>query len=700
MSQVSHHILRRVYVLFGIFLLMGGLIVLRVIGLQLNQATWVEKEIEEQVSFRKVMADRGNILAEDGKILATSLPFYKIAMDPGVIDTTQWDNFRDSLYQLSLLFAREVEAESPQDTTVDTLKIYREIREAIATGDRHVYLSRKKLNFKELERVKTWPILNRGPYGGGLVIERFNNERFYPMEDLARITLGRIIDDTIPVRGIEYSFNPSLRGRDGYQLVQKVIGGSFVPLDAYGDDGAVDGHDILTTLDVDMQEVVERALEKGVERNYAKYGVAILMEVETGKIRAIANYPETYNHAIATSIEPGSTFKIASAVALIEDSLITRMDTVDTGDGTIMYDDKEVTDNGHAWGKIPFQQVIAQSSNVGVSKTVNENYGEEPEKYMAHLSQFGFFDIVNTQIQGEPAPYVITPESEEWTIATLPSQSYGYSLKVTPLQMATFYNGLANNGRLMRPWLVKEIREGSEVQQQWEPEVITERMCRPSTVAEVKEMMKAVVTEGTARRAFKGVPFEVAGKTGTARKTKAGVGYIRKYRASFGGFFPAEEPRFTLYIMVEEPDGGTSSGGKVAAPIFREIAEEIYKMDQQLSQPPVRPEGKPAAKPSSKGVYAQSARVIYDSLAIETSPMPQTNWVSAVSNKHQIEFDSLKIEAGRIPDLKGLTGRAALRLLEPLGLEVVIVGSGRVRRQSLLPGFKYGPDSRITLFLG
>lgn len=700
MAKVSTHILRRVYILFGFFVLVSGLIVLRILALQVSKGTWVQKQAEEEVFFRKVMADRGNILAEDGRILATSLPFYRVSMDPSIVDTTQWENFSDSLYQLSLNFARYVEAESPQDTTVDTLAVYRAVRQAMAKGDRHIFLSRKKLNFKEMERIQSWPILNRGRFGGGLSVEKFNNERYYPMEDLARITLGRIIDDTVAIRGIEYSFNRHLRGRDGYQLVRKVVGGSFVPMDRYGHDGAIDGYDVTTTLDVDMQEVVERALARGVERNYAKYGVAILVEVGTGKIKALANYPETYNHAIATSIEPGSTFKTASAAALIEDGIVTGDSLIDTGEGKIMYDDKEVTDNGHVWGEISFEKVFAHSSNVGVSKTVFEAYDSLPDRYMQHLRNFGFFNLANLQIQGEPQPRIITPGDDEWNIATLPSLSYGYSLRVTPLQMATFYNGLANYGRLMRPWLVKEVRNNSELIEQYGPEVINPQMCSRQTAERVHRLMRAVVEYGTADEAFQGMPFPVAGKTGTARKTKVGVGYIRKYRASFGGFFPADKPRFTLYVMVDEPDGGVSSGGSVAAPIFRDIAEQVYRMDQQLARPPQRPDGKPVEKPTVKGVYAQSAQVIFGELGIPRSEQPEAEWLTGSSNGHQVNFDNLHPEPDRIPDLRGMTGRDALRLLESLGLDVTIQGTGRVRRQSLLPGYRYSPDSKITLFLG
>jgi cell division protein FtsI (penicillin-binding protein 3) len=344
--------------------------------------------------------------------------------------------------------------------------------------------------------------------------------------------------------------------------------------------------------------------------------------------------------------------------------------------------------------------VFAHSSNVGVSKTVFEAYDSVPDRYMQHLRNFGFFNLANLQIEGEPQPRIITPNDDEWTIATLPSLSYGYSLEVTPLQMATFYNGIANYGKLMRPWLVKEVRDDSKLINQYGPEVINPRMCSPQTAEQVHRLMRAVVEYGTADGAFRGMPFPVAGKTGTARKTKVGVGYVRKYRASFGGFFPADKPRFTLYVMVDEPEGGVSSGGSVAAPIFRDIAEQVYRMDQELARPPQRPDGKPVEKPEPRAVYAQSAEVIFEELNIPRGKAPEAEWLRGESNGHQVNFDNLHPESDRIPDLRGMTGRDALRLLETLGLNVTIKGTGRVRRQSLLPGYKYSPDSKITLFLG
>ncbi|MEL6132871.1 MAG: penicillin-binding protein 2, partial [Bacteroidota bacterium] len=655
MKQVSEHILSRVYVLFGFFLLVGVAIVLRIFAIQWDYAHWDQKKIEEQIFFKKSVADRGNILASDGTILATSLPFYTIAMDPGILDTNSWESFEDSLYQLSLNFAIHFDPEEVRDT----MRVFNIVMKGIETKDRHVFLSRQKFNFKELEMIRSWPILRWGRYQGGLIINKFNNERYYPMEDLAKITLGRIINDTVPIRGLEFSFNRDLRGEDGFLLAQKVVGQSYVPLNQYGEDPSIDGYDIVTTLDVDLQEITERALQKGVENNYAKHGVAILMEVQSGKIKAIANYPETFNHAVASRIEPGSTFKIASAAALLDDQFLTIDDTIATGDGTVMYDDKEITDNGKAYGDISFLQVIAKSSNVGMATMVDSFYKREPERFIQHIWNFGFQSAHFDQISGEPTPKILMPDEEEWTIATLPSLSYGYSLSVTPLQMATFYNGIANGGSLMRPWIVKEVRNNAQIVRAYGAETLNPQMVKSETIDNLKEMMRAVVTDGTAKNAFKKMPIKVAGKTGTVRKTKNGQ-YVRRYRASFGGFFPVDTPRYSLYIMIDDPDGGTSSGGRVAAPIFREIAEQIYKMDVQLTKPPKPTEGNEELLPPTPGVFTQNVKTVFDSLKIATTELPGERWLRTEGEGQKVSLQPLDNEIGRVPDLKGMSARDAL----------------------------------------
>jgi cell division protein FtsI (penicillin-binding protein 3) len=692
-SRVSDQILRRVYLTFGAFVLFGLAILLRVLILQWNRTDWEQERQKDHVSFRKMEAARGAILAADGSLMAVSLPFYKIALDPTILDTASIPAFRDSLYQLSLRFTETFDPEDQRDT----LRIYQAVSRALQERDRHLYLTRQKINFKQLEEALRWPLLNLGRYKGGVIIEKFNNERYYPMGDLARVTLGRIVNDTVAIRGIEYSFDRELKGRDAYFLAQRVVGDNWVPVEEFGEEFVQDGYDVQTTLDVNLQDVVERALKEGVEKNQAKFGTAVLLDVQSGAVKAVANYPEGYNYAYALQIEPGSTFKAVSAAAMLEDGVIGLCDTLDTGNGRIKYDDKEVSDTGPALGKTDFEKIFAYSSNVGVSKAVHENYRLNPECYFDQLRNFGFFDVVNSQLEGEPKPQMILPGDEAWNIATLPSLSYGYSIRVTPLQMATFYNGIANKGKLLRPWVVQEIRDNARVVQRFGPELINPQMCSEMTAAQVTELLKAVTRYGTGAVAMRGLPFEVAGKTGTARKVVEGVGYVKEYRASFGGFFPADNPRYTLYIMIDEPSAGYSSGGAVAAPIFRQIAAEVYRLDEELALPPSS--GRPSAPPAPKGMLAQHAQQIYPALGVPTSSLPGSAWVRTERNVHQVNLGAWEPEAEVVPNVQGMSARDALVLLERMGMKVSLRGSGKVRKQSLRPGVRFRPGVPITLFL-
>jgi cell division protein FtsI (penicillin-binding protein 3) len=697
--NVSNNILTRVYILFGLFVLGAVLILGRVAAIQLNKNYWLKKEVESRVFFKKVVADRGNILAEDGTIMATSLPFYRLAVDATVLDTTSegMPAWRDSVFTLAcLLFDRFGE----EDT--DTMTYYNRLHDAIVSGDRHVYLRRKLLSFKDLEEVKTWPILSLNRYKGGFIPEKIHNKRHYPYEEMGRITLGRMVNDTVGIRGIEASYNTELRGRDGYILAQKIRGGGAMPLDKYGAQEAQNGYDIRTTFDVNMQDIVSRALEQGVLRHQAKAGTAILMETKTGKIKALANYPETYNHGVAYLYEPGSTFKLFSAAALLEDSLVDVCDTIDTGNGRLeVDDDKEITDVGR-YGKMTFERCFAKSSNVCLAMAVQEkyNYPGGAERFVWQLERMGLHRPANDQLRGEPAPSYHKPDDKTiWTSASLPSLAIGYSVQVTPLQMATAFNTVANGGVRMRPWMVSEIRDGGKIIEQFGPEKALSKPLKASTVNRMHEMMQQVVMYGTARN-LADADVRIAGKTGTARKTQGGR-YVKKYTASFGGFFPANDPAYTLFIMVDEPSQGSYYGGDVAAPIFKNIANNIYRYDWNLAKPRPKEHNRPLKQPAARAVYTQHAATVYENLGIETSTTPSTAFAKTATNGHQVSYAPIDFEDQvSVPNLRGMSARDAVNMLENMGVSVKLEGHGRVKRQSLLPGYRIGKGTKIKLFLG
>lgn len=691
--KVSNSILSRVYILFGLFIIIAIVVMGRVAALQLNKGYWAKQEVESRVFFKKVVADRGNILAEDGTILATSLPFYRLALDASVLDTLTYAGYRDSVFVLACNLAHKFGGDE-----ADTLTYYNRLVDAITTSDRHVYLTRKLLSFKELEEVQQWPILRLSRYEGGFIPEKIHNKRHYPYNEMGRITLGRMVDDTVGIRGIEASFNTTLRGRDGYVLAQKIRGGGAMPLDQYGMQEAENGNDIQTTLDVNIQDMVSRALERGVNLHQAKSGTAILLETRTGKIKAMANYPETYNHGVAYLYEPGSTFKLFSAIALLEDSLINVCDTIDTGEGELEIDDKKITDVGK-YGKLTFERVFAKSSNVGMAKAVMDAYDfpKGADRFIYQLERLGLDGPANKQLEGEPAPIFYRPEDKAyWTLASLPSMAIGYSVQVTPLQMATAFNTVANQGKRMRPWLIKEIRQDAKVIQSFGPEEVEGGQLKQSTVDRMREMMQMVVTNGTARN-LRDASVHIAGKTGTARKTQGGR-YVKKYSASFGGFFPAEDPAYTLFVMVDEPTG-RYYGGDVAAPIFKEIAESIYRYDWQLAKPQPKKNTEPVKAATPRTLYTEHAQKVYKALAIETTQLPQTPYCRTSTNGHQVNYRAMEAPETTIPNVKGMSARDALSLLENMGVSVILKGYGRVNRQSLLPGYRIGSGTKIVLYL-
>lgn len=699
--KVSNITLLRVYFLFGIFVLFGLLLVSRIVYLQLNSAQWDSINKEERISMQKLSADRGNILAENGTILATSLPFYKLAIDPLLLDTTQIPQFNDSLKVLSkkiylLLGKREGE----KDTTLrmDSMFYYKRIREAMKQKDRHLYVVSRILNYREYNAMITFPILNRKRKNGGAnIVERFNNKRFYPYGDVAKVTLGTMAEDSAGLRGIEYSFNDELKGKDGFFLAARVPGGHYVPIDDFGNAETEDGYDVVTTLDVDFQDIAERAVEKAVLASQAKAGVAILMEVETGKVKAIVNYPETYNYAISGLIEPGSTFKLVSALAALEEKVVDIDDSVDTGSGAIRIEDREFKDD-HPIGKVPYRTIFAKSSNVGISLVTQKGFGNNPKKFIEYVEKFGFKSPAIRQMKGEPHPIVLKPGTDLWSKSALPSMSIGYSVKVTPMQLLSFYNAVANGGKWVEPYLIKEIRNNASLIRKVEPRQEYRQICSFANVQKAKTLMEGVVEYGTAKN-IKGTAFKICGKTGTARKVINGQ-YVSKYRASFVGFFPADKPVYSCIVMIDEPEAGSYYGADVAAPVFKEIAEKVYTLDKKVLGTLTDISVEPKKKPAAKIMRTESAKEIYEEMDVETSPVPNSEWAASTGSEgHQINLKEFNKASGIIPDVRGASARDALSLLESMGVKVYVSGVGKVKRQSLSPGTKIVRGTGITLFM-
>ncbi|MCS7074093.1 MAG: penicillin-binding transpeptidase domain-containing protein, partial [Bacteroidia bacterium] len=445
--RVSDPILRRIYILFGCFLLFTVLIILQLVRVQyLEGDHWIDYDHSHKVYYKQVVADRGSILADDGSILAATLPYFRIALDGAAIREEDYENFEDSLQVLCQKLA------SFHGKNLYSADFFRQrIQNARKNRDRHFYLFpvSEVFNYQEMKRLCQFPILNRKQYDGGAIVEKIHNKRFYPFKDLGRITLGLLKDDTIGVRGLEASFNKILRGKDGYMLVQRIAGNTEVPIEEFGESETVDGLDIQTTINVNMQDVVETELKRAVEAHSAKAGIAILMETATGQIKALANYPDNLNMAVSQQYEPGSTFKIASAIAALEEGIIELDDTINTYNGEYEYYDRIMKDV-HPLGKVTFREAFEKSSNIGISQVIYRHYRKNPVKFVEQLKQMGVLSPTGFQIRGEQEPYLITPDNPNWNGTTLPWLATGYNIKLTPLQLLTFVNAIANNGKMMR----------------------------------------------------------------------------------------------------------------------------------------------------------------------------------------------------------------------------------------------------------
>jgi cell division protein FtsI (penicillin-binding protein 3) len=709
-NRVPDGILRRVYWVVAIFLVAGVLVVLQTVRIQtVQQNDWLAQQRRQNVYPRTLLADRGSILADDGSILAVTLPFYRFAVDPHAWQETNFESLTDSIDALCTALAThfgegEHTAEHFRSRILEART--RRVANSRDSLDHHLYLFHpgRRFSLQDLRLLQTFPILNQGRYKGGFIVEKVNNKRFYPLGDLATITLGRLADDTTGTRGIEFSFNNMLRGRDGSVVVQRVAGGTEVPLDYFSEIEPANGLDLLTTLNVNLQDVAYNAIREAVVEHEAKRGVVILMETHSGHIKALANYPEDYNLAVAQAMEPGSTFKIASMMAALEDGFVTGNTLVNTGNtGEHGFYDDVMRDND-PYGEITLQEAIEKSSNIAIAKVIQQYYGRQPQKFIERLTEIGALSPSYGQLRGEPEPYIIRPGTEAWDGITLPWLSTGYNVKLTPLQVLTYFNGIANNGRIVSPVLVSEARNGANRVQRYTGRVINARMCSSTTLEQIRRMMEGVVERGTAK-GIHNPNLRLAGKSGTAKKLENGR-YTAKYSASFVGYFPADDPQYTCIVVIDEPGGSLYYGGKICAPVFRQVADYIYSTRSPgsfRSVPTYAGASRqlPASRLAQLEDVSTFTRAFGLAYAAPTNLRPNTPtaFVRTQRSDDGLVAEAQYLQRGLVPDVRGMSSRNALQLLENQGLRVRLQGHGHVRSQSLLPGRRLRRGEQITLYL-
>lgn len=693
----------RIGLAYLFLMLFGAGIIWQVFYIQNVRGGYYRSLIDSIVTkYEPVPAERGNIYSADGRLLATSLPSFEIRMDMKADGLTK-EVFSAGIDSLSFCLAKMFGDQSAFDYK-------KQLMAARKRGDRY-FLVKKSVTYPQLLTLKSFPIFRLGQFKGGFITVQ-HNKRVYPYKELANRTVGYLRDATVQPVGLEGKFNDQLTGVAGKRLMQKVSGGQFLPINDKNEIDPQNGRDIITTIDVNLQDVAENALLKTLIQNKADHGCCVVMDVKTGAIRAIANlgrgandvYTESYNYAVGESHEPGSTFKLASMLAVLEDGYVTLNDTVDLELGTHQYWNQTMRDaEHHNLRRVNIISAFAHSSNVGVSKLIYENYNKNPEKYLQHLRDLGLDQKLHIEVPGEQQPYVKNTNDKTFTRYSLPWMSVGYEVRVSPLQILSIYNAVANGGKLMKPYLVQSIEEYGKPVQQFNPTVLNPKICSDQTLQSLRVLLQAVVDSGTARN-IRNSNYTIAGKTGTAQIADEKHGYGNKvYQSSFVGYFPAENPVYSCIVVVNAPNNGVYYGSLVAAPVFKEIADNIYSTHLDL-HPAFEVQWKDSVHiPLINSGYAEDLNTVTSFLGIAKSNQSAGPWVAALNNGAEVVLQNRPVneQTGLVPDVQGMNLRDALYLLENCGLRVNVNGAGKVVAQSLNPNtaIKKGDEISITLNL-
>ncbi len=691
----------RTVIVYAVIVLFGCLIVGKaVVVMTVEGKKWRSKAAASEPARPVVIPpNRGDICADDGRILATSVPFYELRFDPLAVKNKIFQEQIDSLaYRLSAFF-RDGSKEFYKNKLVSARKGKH--------PNRYLLLNREKVNHTELKCIREFPIFRLGKNKGGFQSVVYN-KRIQPHKNLAVRTIGYLNESKDGVLegrvGLEAAFESELKGENGWGI-KRMMSGTWMVLT---EKEPVDGHDVITTIDVDYQDIVQHALKKQLEKSEATHGTAILMEVKTGDIKAIANlardkngeYVENQNFAINGAGEPGSVIKAASMIALLEDGYVTPQDTIDLGTtGVYKFYDREMRESHGGLGKVTVTQMLEKSAN-GISRLVFEHYKEHPEKFVNRWYAMGLDKKAGICLPGEAVPYIKYPKDKTWTGITLPWMSIGYELKITPLQLLAFYNAIANDGQRMRPRLVKEIRNRGEVIKSFEPEEIGGRICSRKTLNEVREMLECVVKNGTARNIYTS-KYRIAGKTGTARLTNNSGGYGGGcYRASFVGYFPAEQPLYSCVIVIDNPSNGYYAT-TVSAPVFREIADKVYSMAYvQHGKSEYETD---RSLPVCKDGLKRDFMTVFNGLNMKLDGLcdvRETDWVITASNEAEnVVVKPRRINYSVVPNVRGMGLRDALYVLENSGLKVEASGTGMVQKQSVRAGSEVSRGTFVQIEL-
>ena len=696
--SLKRDILIRASLVYILVVVAGLLIFAKAMHLQFfEKEKWAQEE-NSTVRHKVIEPNRGNIYSADGRLLAVSVPFYEIRMD------FKSESFTDDVFYGGVDQLAKSLATTFKDRHWSTYK--QELVRAREKGERY-YLVKRNVSYTQLQEVKNFPIYREGRFKGGVQYVQ-TNKRVRPYAMLAARTIGYTMSgNSRSVVGIEGAYEAELKGVEGYRLMRKIRGDVWMPINDAREIEPEDGYDVVSTIDVDLQDVAQNALHTQLLRHEADHGTVVLMEVETGKVRAIANlgrnekghYSEDYNYAIGESTEPGSTFKLASMIALLEDGHVKPDDIVDVDDGVVYYYGQKMEDSGdEGLGKITVQHAFEASSNVGISTLVNENYKKKPELFVDRLYEMGLNRKLDIGIRGEGNPDIKYTDSELWSGLSLPWMSIGYEVRMTPLQILTFYNAIANNGTMVKPVFVEKMLSHGKVVKEFQTEVLNNHICSRETLQQVRAMMEGVVENGTGKN-LSNSHYKIAGKTGTAQVSLSKEGYTKSlYQASFVGYFPADKPKYSCIVVVNAPSRHIYYGNLVAGPIFRSVTDRIYVREYDMHDNRIEVARNEIQVPFSKSGMREALENTYAYLGL---PIQQGNekgwWVSTKSTSSGMQLNDRIIPEALVPNVVDMGLKDALYLLESRGIRVVVNGRGTVRQQSVRPGVRISKGMEVHL---
>ncbi len=704
--EIRKDITARFGIIYFLVVLIGIIIVAKIFMVQnMDTGKWkgIAKNLKNNTA--EIQAKRGNICADDGSILATSVPQYELRLDLAapMIKRVYSDKADAFALEVAELFG------------ISKSQFKQKLDKEFKKGNRWFLIYPNDVNYNQLQQFKRLSMMQRNSFGSGLIVVT-ENERVMPHADLGSRIIGTLnkgafggVHGNVGYSGIEGLMEGYLSGKNGTAL-KRNFSGRWINVPVIE---PKDGSDVITTLNVNLQDFANNALFRQMQSSQAEWGTAIVMEVKTGEVKALANlgrktdgsYAETYNFALGHqgSSEPGSTFKLMSLMVAMEHGYVDTSDVFDTGNGVWKYRGQTVYDSdyhrgGH--GKLTMKEIFELSSNVGVAKIITKFYEGREEEYIDRIYNFGLNKPMGLGFFGEGIPKIKYPGDSDWWGPSLAWISYGYEIKLTPLQTAAFYNAVANNGKMVKPKFVKEVRRNGILEKEFKTEVINPAICSKETLSKAQDLLKGVCTEGTGR-SLNNPYFPIAGKTGTAQVAYNNQGYEKEgrknYQASFAGYFPADDPQYTCVVVIVGPKG-LYYGGSVAGPVFKEIVGKVYA---SFMEPREKELEQMAMLPQVKSGFKNEIELTAEALKLEIqAEKTDSKFMRVISDQDKLSATELAVGEGLVPDVRGMGGSDALFLLESSGLKVKMKGIGKVQKQSLRGGDKIKEGQTIYIDLG